>query len=673
MILFPSLDARVSAGRSPWDDYWYSPVSEPTSTGINVDVPAAMSDTAVYQAVRVLAEGVMMMPLILYERTGAETRERARNHPLYRILTDEANPEITAPEFIEWLQASAAIRGNGYAEIQRDRAGRVVALWPLLSHKMQRIERRDSSLWYIYRLKTTTGAEKDVAIPSKNILHIKGFSAGGLLGLHPISTCRDAIGLSLALRKFGGRFFANGANAGGILEHPDKLSPEAHARLKKSIAEEYTSLNRAHRTMILEEGMSWKQTGVSPEDAQALESRQFQVPEVARVFNVKPHLLMDLTRATFDNIAEQGIEHVVYTIGAWLVRWEKRTKMSLLSEAEKARFFTEFLRDVLLQGTPKERFEAYSIAKQNGWITTNEIRQRENMNPAPGEQGEIFWAPLNMVNAEALVDPEPTDSEDDGNFEEDEGERSVEPVQEWRQAGAARIALRQAFSAKILAGAKRVVQSEVREGKNNLIPLVENGQAIEARDWLDQYYIGDEASYAVLVDRQLKPAITSYATAIATEAAAEAGVAVPAIDEFVSAYLKGLTRHQARSSHGQLRKILNESGPEAVIEDMEKRMAEWLDRKPEKIRRRQVIQADGAIAREIWRREGVREVVWHVLGDTCPFCNQLDGRVVGIDGSFVPKGTAVEVEGKSPIWAGANVLHPPLHQGCDCFISTRKA
>lgn len=673
MILLPSIDTRASAGRSPWDDYWYNPVTEATSSGVEVNAQTAMSDTAVFQAVRVLAEGAAMLPFVLYERTGAETRSRATNHSLFRVLRNQANPELTAFEHIEWVQSSAVVRGNGYSEIQRDRSGRIVALWPLLSNKMQKLERRGSALWYIYRLRMPNGVEKDVALPSRNVLHIKGFAAGGLLGLHPINTCRDAIGVKLALRVYLGKFFSNGANLKGVLQHPGKLSEPAHARLKKDVTAQYENLTNAHRTMILEEGMSWHQSGVSPEDAQAIESNVYSVQEVARIFNTRPHFLMELSRATFSNIEAQGIEHVVYTMGPWLVRWEQRADMSLLSESEKGQFFTEFLRDALLRGTTKERFEAYSIARQNGWMSGDDIRARENMNPLPNEEGKVFWAPLNMQNAKLLVDPEPLESEDDGTEVEDEDdERSAAPMPEWRQAGAARLALRRAFSATILSAAGRVVRGEVREGRKNLIPLLDTGRKPDAHDWLDGYYIGGDAAYVALVDRQLRPAITSYASAIAKGAALETGAAAPNIEEFVSAYLKGLTRHQARSSHGQLRKIMDESGPDAVIADMEKRMAEWLERKPGKIARRQVTQADGAIAREIWKRQGVKEVVWHVIGDTCPFCNRLDGRVVGIQGAFVPKGTAVEVAGKSPIWAGANVLHPPLHQGCDCFISTRK-
>lgn len=215
---------------------------------------------------------------------------------------------------------------------------------------------------------------------------------------------REAIGMALATEEYGARFFGNGAKPGGVLEHPGKLSKEAQDRLRTSWNEMHQGLSKQHRIAILEEGMSYKQIGIPPEDAQFLETRKFQLNEIARIFRIPPHLVGDLERATFSNVEQQSIDFVVHTIRPWLVRWEQAIKLKLFTPTERRRFFAEFVADGLLRGDIKSRYEAYAIGRQNGWLSADDIRELENMNPLPDDTGKVYLVPLNMVPADKVYE-----------------------------------------------------------------------------------------------------------------------------------------------------------------------------------------------------------------------------------------------------------------------------
>ena len=238
-----------------------------------------------------------------------------------------------------------------------------------------------------------------VKLTRSQMFHVRGLSLDGVTGLSPIQTHREAIGLGIATAEFGARFFSQGLNAGGALEHPHHLSQEAYTRLKESIEERNAGLSQAHRAMILEEGMKFNKLTIPPNDAQWLETRKFQVVEICRIFNIPPHKLKDLERATFSNIEEQGIEYVTDSLSPWLVCWEQAIARDLLSEEERREFFAAFKLDALLRGKTLERFQAYQAARQGGWLSVNEIRALENQNSI-GEKGDIYLSPLNMMSAQ---------------------------------------------------------------------------------------------------------------------------------------------------------------------------------------------------------------------------------------------------------------------------------
>lgn len=372
-----------------------------TYTGRTVNTVDALHYNPVYACVKIIAEDVASLPLITYRRVDGG-RERAMDHRLYPILHDRPNPEMSSVEFRETLQGHLLLWGNAYAEIERDGAGRVVNLWPLRPDRMS-VERM-GDLVYTYVL---PGGDR-VRIPTVNVLHLRGLSSDGYVGYSPIALAREAVGLGLATEEYAARFFGNDARPGGVLQHPGKLSTDAATRLKASWEAAHRGLTNSQRVAVLEEGIEWKQVGMPARDAQFLETRMYQLRDVARIYRVPLHKLGDLERATFSNIEHQSREYVDSTLRPWLVRWEQRLNMALFSAQDAGRYYVEHLVDALLRGDLKSRYEAYAVGRTNGWLSADDIRELENMNPLPDGQGKLYLVPLNMAPADQVGQAPPS-------------------------------------------------------------------------------------------------------------------------------------------------------------------------------------------------------------------------------------------------------------------------
>lgn len=378
----------------------------PTASGVDVNDQTALSCMAVYAAVRLISETIGSLPGHVMRHTEMG-KEKALTHPLYSIIHEQPNPEQTAMEWRETAMCHLLLRGNHYSEKQYDQAGRLIALWPIHPDRVK-IERASANAALIYRITVPGGGE--VRYSPEQVLHLRGLGANGVTGFSPIAMARQAIGLAIAAQEYGARLFANDTRPGGVLEHPGKLNDAAHKRLRESVENLHQGLGNAHRMMILEEGMKWSQVGINPDDAQFLESRKFSVTEIARMFNLPPHFLRDLERATFSNIEQQAIEFVVYTLRPWVVRFEQRLKIELLSPQDRVTHFIKFNVDGLLRGDIQTRYNAYHIAKQDGWINSDEIRELEDMNPIPGGDGQDYWQPTNMGVVGKMPEPQPQSS-----------------------------------------------------------------------------------------------------------------------------------------------------------------------------------------------------------------------------------------------------------------------
>lgn len=362
-----------------------------THAGVDVTVEGALSLPAVFACVRVLAETVASLPLLVYERLERGKR-RAADYPLYNLLHRQPNPEQSAFDFFLLMMSHTATWGNAFAEIEQSGRGGVLGLWPLRPDKMQMM-RRNGRILYAYTLPTG----QTVTLRADQVLHFRGLSGDGMAGYSPVRVAMQAVGLGLATEEFGARFFGNGARPGMVLQHPGTLTGEGFKNLAESWEEEHGGLSQSHRVRILEEGMTANVVGVPPEEAQFLETRQFQAQEIARIFRMPPHKIGLLENATFSNIEHQAIEFVTDTIRPWLVNYEQAMMRQLLSPEQRAQYFVEFVLEGLLRGDTASRYQAYGIGRQNGWLSVNDIRELENMDVIEG--GDEYLTPLNMVNA----------------------------------------------------------------------------------------------------------------------------------------------------------------------------------------------------------------------------------------------------------------------------------
>ena len=363
------------------------------------------------------------MPLVTYRRLPNGGKERAYEHPLYEILHDQPNPEMTSYEFRACLVGHQALWGNAYAEIERSDA-RINGLWPLRPDRMTVSRDTNNRLVYVYRL--PNGVDKVFSFDL--IMHWRGLSSNGIIGYSPIQQAAESVGVDMATRQYGARFFGNDSRPGGVLRHPGKLSDAGAKRLKDSWEDTHRGLTNAQRVAVLEEGVEWQQIGIPPEQAQFLETRKYTRTEIAAMYRVAPHKIGDLERATFSNIEEQNIDHWQSAIRPWLVQIEQALRRDLFQiSAGKRKLFAEHLIEGLLRGNSQGRAAYLQTMRQNGVLNGDEWRAMDNLNPIPGGKGKIFWQPANMLELGAKPAPPPPPPQPGPEQEPAEDEDETEP------------------------------------------------------------------------------------------------------------------------------------------------------------------------------------------------------------------------------------------------------
>ena len=393
-----------------------------SASGKAVNPSSAIQVSAVYACVRVIAETIASLPFHVYETTENGSR-KAPEHPLYRLIHDEPNKEMTSFILRETMLAHLLLYGNAYCQIIRTSRDKIDSLYPLLPDKMEVDRDAGGFLTYTY----TTSDGKRWRLEPRDVLHIPGLGFDGVMGYSPIALEKSAIGLGIAAEEYGSKFFSNGARPSGILTHPNTVKDPAALRASWNAA--YGSSSNASRVAVLEEGMTFVPLSLPNNEAQFLETRKFQVSEICRIFRVPPHMIGDLDRATFSNIEHQSIDFAVHTIRPWLVRIEQAVNRALFSEKEKGRFYVQFNLDGLMRGDYKSRMEGYAIARQNGWMSANDIRELENMNAMSDEEGGNAYLvngnmiPVNLAGITAFLaaaQAENSDQQADGNTPEQE-------------------------------------------------------------------------------------------------------------------------------------------------------------------------------------------------------------------------------------------------------------
>jgi HK97 family phage portal protein len=359
-------------------------------SGERVDEKSAMQIAAVYACVRLLSETVASLPLRMYKFTDESEngKERARDHPLYKILYRQPNPEMTSFSFWELCLTHLLLWGNFYAQIIRDGKNNILALYPLYPENVEVDRDEHGDIYYIYHAYTDEvpgDKNKDLYFRRDEIFHVPGLGFNGLVGFSPIAMMKNALGTTLAVEKYGSSFFRNGAQPSGVLEHPGVLkNPE---KIRENWSDVYGGASNAHKVAVLEEGMTYKPISLPPEDSQFLSVRQFSVEEICRVFRVPPHMVQDLDHATFSNIEHQSIDFVVHTLTPWLVRIEQAIVKDLLLESEQDTYFPKFNVDGLLRGDYQSRMSGYATGISNGFLSPNDVHRLENMDLIPAEKG----------------------------------------------------------------------------------------------------------------------------------------------------------------------------------------------------------------------------------------------------------------------------------------------
>ena len=373
-----------------------------STAGKAVTEHSAMQMTAVYACVRILSEAIAGLPLHLYRYNDDGGKEKALDHPLYLLLHDEPNPEMSSFVFRETLMTHLLLWGNAYAQIIRNGKGEVVALYPLMPNRMTVDRDSLGQLYYSYQMSNSdapTMPGGTVILKPSDVLHVPGLGFDGLVGYSPIAMAKNAIGLAIATEEFGAKFFANGATPGGLLEYPGTVKDPD--RVRESWNKGFSGSQNAGKVAILEEGMKYTPISIAPEQAQFLETRKFQINEIARIFRVPPHMVGDLEKSSFSNIEQQSLEFVKYTLDPWVVRWEQSIQRTLLTAEEKKQYFVKFNLEGLLRGDYQSRMNGYATARQNGWMSANDIRELENLDRIPSSDGgDLYLINGNMLPLE---------------------------------------------------------------------------------------------------------------------------------------------------------------------------------------------------------------------------------------------------------------------------------
>ena len=663
----------------------------PSSSGIAVGQENSVRLSAFWRGIRLLSETLASVPLCLYERQAPRGRRKATEHPLFQIMHDQFNPDMTSFFGRECMQAQVVTHGNAYAAIRRDRAGTIREIWPIAAGKVN--PRRTTAGGLLYPVQLIDGRQE--TWEPWEMLHIPGLSFDGVVGKSALAAGRDVIGAGLAIQDYGATFFKHGGRPPGVVE--TQLAKILDDN-KKNLEETWLSGrgDNWHKVAFLPKGMKYTQVGIPPNDAQWLESKKFTVTEIARILGVTPHLLYDLERATFSNIEMQSLEFVIYTMRPWFVRWEQELNRKLLTDEERTRYYFEFNADALMRGDAAARGTFYSLARQWGFMSANDIRDLENQ-PGIGPSGDVYLTPINMANAEELVDGGGQPTLLARQVLEIMGGRAL-PVRHLGPAPtpapaavpAARAAvrglrlrrrIRKAHVGLIEDRARAIVKHEIAAVEKELKGLggrdARNRRDLGSlRKSIEDFY----DTHAAWSGKKMHPIVEAYASAIygamADELGADAEDDPPAeLDRFVSEYAKRFGIREASEGRQQLLALTQAADGSDLEEDaaadaIRGRLAEWDEKRPGKIAAIEATREMGAVAKVLYLAAGVTVLRWVSNPGACPYCASMDGRTAGVQQNFVGAGEGVAGgEGSDgPLTPSDNIGHPPLHDNCSCDI-----
>jgi HK97 family phage portal protein len=665
MGLIAMMEDRASI--SDADDRWYMPNTPSSAANIDVNDDTALTLSAWWCGVTILASAMGSVPMKLYQELPDGGRKAVRDHPLFRVVHRRPNSWMTPFELESMKMGHLLTRGNFYAQKVVSMGGRLLELVPLNPTRVKVVV-EDGRVRY--RFDPLQGATE--YFEAWEILHLRGLSHNGLVGFCPITAARESLGMALAAQKHGARFFANYARPGGVLRTDSTLRKETRDAVRQGWMESQGGQNTL-KPAVLEGGLEWQAIGISNADAEWLGSITHGVVEVARWLNLPPHKLKELTRSTFSNIEHQSLEFVVDSVTPWAVNQEQRYNVSFLTERELDQgYYFKYNLEALLRGDSASRAQFYQMLFNMASLSPNEIREKEEMNPVPG--GDQRFVQLNLVPLDRVGNLFGNMAGGFGAEEEDDEERGSTPLLEMRRllqvrSVTMRRRYRLTYEALFLDTASRLVRKETR-AVNRIVTAELTSRSIPSLlTRLLEFYEGFQRD----VRDAFLPLLAAYMDVVGEAAAEEINEEFKKegeVQQFVQDYADAMAARHVRSSSGQLRKLVEETEPDELEDALRGRLNDWDEKRPTQMAHRETVQAGGAFADLIYTAAAMG-TVWVASGRSCPLCSAMDGRRSGPQQGFLSQGETVDPgDGKTtPLTTSGPVRHPPLHDGCECLIA----
>lgn len=623
-----------------------------SESGSVVNENSMLSISAVWCAVNFLASNVASLPCPVLKTDGRQ-RIKQKSHYLHQRLNVTANPEMTAMVWRETCIYYQSFWGTALSLIVRDGQRQVSELWPIHPDRVSRVFRKRGKLKYDITM--TDGTQK--TFDQDRIFRVPGLGYG-VLGMSMMEHSRDSMGLMLAMRSFANLFFKNGSNMGVVFEHPTSLGEKAHANLTRSLAKAYSGLGKSHKAMVVEEGMKVQKLGVDPEKSQLLDGRKFSVTDVARWFNLPPHVLKDLSNSNYSNMQQQSLELITYSFRPWFVRLEQSYEAFLLRDFERKTMSVRHNANALMRGDEQSRGEYYRMRFGTGSITPNEIRMLEDENPIEEPWADQTYLQLNLVPTKDLAEIQA----DDGQQRSAE-KRSVEK-RSFEQIVNARDKITKRYTPLLSEALTEVISLESKALSAELEKQLEDRGKSDFSDWVNEFY----DSFPGTIDKNLRSVFVSYAESMQDVVAGEIDLDPDDygdISRETNSYLAGYSRQYISSSRGQIFQQLEEDdGLEAV----RARVDEWKEKRLDKEMSETKTGIASMVARSVILGGGYA-LVWRTRGKSCPMCNQLNGRKITKKNQAFTDSSEDFTDKAGKTVNYRRTLYAPLHKGCDCVLT----
>ena len=639
----------------------------PTYAGTRVNRDTALSLSAIFNAVLQISQMMASTQMVMYERIDENSKRRVRDHPTAFVFNGKANEIMTSYIFKEISTQHILLKGNAYSFKVTDRTGDVVGLLPI-DPDLMKPKREKGRLVYEFKPR---GNKPAIIYPKESIFHIPGFGYDGLQGYSVLKLANNSFGTALASEEHAGRTFSNGGTLRGVLKHPGKFQDrnEAIKNIRESWQKVYAGPGNQGKVAILEEGMDFQPMSMNPEELQMLESRTFNVTEIARWFNMPPHKLKELSRATYDNISSEQLSYYVDTLLPHFVRWEQHALYECIDADEWDKYYFEFTIDNILRADVETRNKAYEIQRRNGILNANEWRRKDNMNPIDGKGGDDYFIPLNWTKMGEEIKP-PKD--EDITALEDTENNTIRQLVVPKQRSI--LDHRRKVAESYRESFKKIISTILNHDRKDILKIANDnfqGRSIATfNEDIDTYYRNRFPQVRKKYATVYIPFLNEIYPIAMEEINAE-GEPDALADQYTDEFIDNSSVAFLASSRGQIKQVARVAleKQEDPVEAVEKRLDEWDEKRPDKIAHQETIDGECGGAQFIYFQNGFK-TRWVTHGESCPYCKALDGRAISQGGAFLNAGQSFEPFGaeNGPLNIRRTVRHPQAHAGCDCQI-----